>query len=64
MNKRVNAPAILLCVAFETIAEGLKKYGGRHQEFPKERSLFPYGFSPTEEAGILQRLKALEAGPS
>jgi hypothetical protein len=63
MNKRVNAPAILLCVAFETIAEGLKKYGGKHQEFPKERSLFPYGFSPAEEAGILQRLKALEAGP-
>lgn len=61
MNRRVNAPAVLLCAAFDTIAEGLKKYGGKHQEFPKERSLFPYGFSPAEEAGILQRLKALEA---
>jgi hypothetical protein len=61
MNKRVNAPAVLLCAAFDTIAEGLKKYGGRQAEFPKERSLFPYGFSPAEEGGILQRLKALEA---
>jgi hypothetical protein len=61
INKRVNAPAILLCVAFETIADGLRKYGGKHQEFAKERSLFPYGFSPAEEVGILQRLKALDA---
>lgn len=61
MNTRVNAPAILLCAAFDSIAAGLKKYGGRHAEFPKERSLFPYGFSPQEEVGILQRLKALDA---
>jgi hypothetical protein len=63
MNKRVHAPAVLLCAAFDTIAEGLKKYGGRHLEFPKERSLFPYGFSPQEEVGILQRLKDLDARP-
>jgi hypothetical protein len=61
LNKRVNAPAVLLCAAFDTIAQGLKKFGGRHAEFPKERSLFPYGFSPQEEVGILQRLKDLEA---
>lgn len=61
LNQRVNAPAVLLCAAFDTIAAGLKKYGGRHAEFPQERSLFPYGFSPQEEVGILQRLKALEA---
>ena len=61
LNKRVNAPAILLCAALDTIAEGLKKFGGRHQEFPKERSLFPYGFSPQEEVGILQRLRSLDA---
>jgi len=63
MNKRVHAPAVLLCAAFDTIAEGLRKYGGRHLEFPKERSLFPYGFSPQEEVGILQRLKDLDARP-
>jgi hypothetical protein len=60
-NRKVNAPAILLCASFESIAEGLKRYGGKHRDFPNERSLFPYGFSPQEEAGILQRLKALDA---
>jgi hypothetical protein len=60
-NKRVNAPAVLLCASFGAIAEGLKKYGGKHEAAPGERSLFPWGFSPKEEAGILERLKALEA---
>jgi len=45
----------------QAIAAGLKRYGGKHREFPNERSLFPYGFSPQEEAGILQRLKVLDA---
>jgi hypothetical protein len=63
LNRRVNAPSVLLCAAFDTIAEGLKKFGGRYAEFPRERSLFPYGFSPQEELGILQRLKALDATP-
>jgi hypothetical protein len=61
LNKKVNAPAILLCASFDAIAAGLKRYGGKHREFPNERSLFPHGFSPEEEAGILQRLRALEA---
>ena len=60
-NKRVNAPAVLLCASFDAIAEGLKKYGGHHERSATERSLFPWGFSPKEEAGILDRLKALEA---
>ncbi len=60
-NRKVNAPAVLLCASFEAIAAGLKRFGGKHREFPNERSLFPFGFSPQEEAGILQRLKALDA---
>ena len=60
-NRKVNAPAVLLCASFESIAAGLKRYGGKHREFPNERSLFPYGFSPQEEAGILQRLRVLDA---
>jgi hypothetical protein len=63
-NKRVNAPAVLLCASFEAIAEGLKKFGGQHELAATERSLFPWGFSPKEEAGILDRLKALEAQKS
>lgn len=60
-NRKVNAPAVLLCASFEAIAAGLKHFGGKHREFPNERSLFPFGFSPPEEAGILQRLRALDA---
>jgi hypothetical protein len=60
-NLRVKAPAVLLCASFEAIADGLKKFGGRHEQAAGERSLFPWGFSPNEEAGILDRLKALEA---
>jgi hypothetical protein len=60
-NRKVNAPAVLLCASFEAIAAGLKHFGGKHREFPNERSLFPFGFSPQEEAGILQRLRALDA---
>lgn len=60
-NRKVNAPAVLLCASFDAIAAGLKHFGGKHREFPNERSLFPFGFSPQEEAGILQRLKALDA---
>jgi hypothetical protein len=61
LNQKVNAPAVLLCASFESIAAGLRRFGGRYKEFPNERSLFPYGFSPQEEEGILQRLKALDA---
>jgi len=61
LNRKVNAPAVLLCASFESIADGLKRFGGKHQQFPQERSLFPHGFAPHEEAGILLRLNALEA---
>jgi hypothetical protein len=60
-NTRVNAPAVLLCASFEAIAEGLRRFGGKHELAGAERSLFPFGFSPNEEAGILERLRALEA---
>jgi hypothetical protein len=60
MNTRVQAPAILLCVPFTTIAEGLSEYAGNPQAPGANRSLFTYGFSADEEKGILRRLRALE----
>lgn len=60
LNKRVNAPAILLCVPFTTIAEGLSQYAGNPEAPGAARSLFPYGFTSREEEGILRRLKKLE----
>lgn len=61
MNQRVNAPAVLLCVPFQTIAEGVAQYGGKPEAAGSVRSLYPFGFGPEEEAGILQRLRDLEA---
>lgn len=61
LNQRVNAPAILLCVPFETIARGVAEFGGKAELAAGERSLFPYGFSHDEEEGILARLRELDA---
>jgi len=55
-NARVNAPAVLLCASFESIAHGLAKYAGRHPPPGSKRSLFHYGFPPEEEVGVLTRL--------
>ena len=59
MNERVNAPAILLGVPFQDIADGLRKYAGKPESSRSSRSLFPYGFAAGEEAGVLKRLQIL-----
>jgi len=59
MNRRVDAPAVLLCVAFETIAEGLSKYATRTPRIAS-RNLFVHGFTKDEEAGVLERLRELD----
>jgi hypothetical protein len=61
LDPRVNAPAVLLCVAFETIAESLWKNAGKHPAPGTKRTLFHYGFAPKEERGVLHRLNALVA---
>jgi len=58
-NARVNAPAVLLCVPFAAIADGLDKFAGRLTAHGARRSLFPYGFPPNEEIGVLKRLREL-----
>ena len=61
LNARVNAPAVLLCAAFETIAAGLTKYAGTTPLPGAKRTLFHYGFPPEEEDGVLKRLYKLVA---
>ena len=61
MNKRVEAPAVLLCAPFAVIADGLKRFAGRPDVPGAGRSLFVYGFPPDEEAGVLNRLRGLAA---
>jgi hypothetical protein len=59
INRRVNAPAVLLCASFAAIADGLAKYGGKPPAPGTRRTLFHYGFPPEEEQGVLQRLREL-----
>lgn len=54
---RVNAPAVLLRLEFEYVEIQLAKFGGRADLALQEKSLYPYAFSRTEEAGIAQRLQ-------
>ena len=61
MNTRVDAPAVLLCTPFATIADGLKRFAGKPDVPGAGRSLFVYGFPPDEEVGVLNRLRGLVA---
>lgn len=56
MCPRANAPAVLLHLGHEYLTEQIKKFGGKGARAAGERSLYPYFFSPEEEAGITQRL--------
>ncbi len=62
-NPRVNAPAVLLGISFADIALYLRRHAAEARRAPKARSLYAYGFSPAEEAGVLARLRALGAHP-
>lgn len=58
-NERVSAPGVLL---HGDVAHGTRMvavFGGRQDRAVGERSLFPWFFSPREEAGIIARLRAI-----
>ena len=56
-NDRVDAPAVLLFVHFSQIRNGIAKYAGQPALANTTRTLYPYGFSPQEEEGVLNRLR-------
>lgn len=58
-NPRVDAPAYLLWVSMDHVRAQIKRLGGTSDHPGTERSLYPYFFSPREEAGITNRLLAL-----
>ena len=62
-NSRVEAPAVLLGMSFADIADHLHRHAGMAGRVHKARSLYAYGFSPAEEAGVLGRLRMLGASP-
>ena len=62
MNKRVNAPAVLLCAPFATIADGFARFAGKPEAPGAGRSLFVYGFPPEEEAGRAEPASGTDRG--
>ncbi|MDP1683484.1 MAG: long-chain N-acyl amino acid synthase [Burkholderiales bacterium] len=53
---RVKAPAVLLRTNFAYMSEQVQAMGGRCERGPGSRSLYPFFFSPEDEAGIIARL--------
>jgi N-acyl amino acid synthase FeeM len=64
LNRFVNAPAVLLSIPFEYIAEQIAAFGGRADLDADERSLYPFAFSAREEAGIVGRLMVAQKAVS
>lgn len=66
LNRRVNAPAVLLSLDLWYAHEQVVKFGGKPELREQERSLYPFGFSAGEEAGIVGRLRRhlRSAGPA
>ena len=56
LNRRVNAPAVLLWLDFPYVDEQIVKFAGTAGQGPSDRSLYPYFFSLAEETGIISRL--------
>jgi hypothetical protein len=60
LNRRVNAPAVLLSVEFSHIREQINKFAGRSGQPVMDRTLYPHGFSADEEIRIIERLLRTE----
>ncbi len=60
-NRRVDAPAVLMVLDLAYVHDQIRRLAGKPPEETaterRERSLFPLGFSPREEAGIIERLR-------
>lgn len=59
MCGRVGAPAVLLWLRLQHADLQIARYGGHKELAGAVRSLYPFFFSPEEEIGIVQRLKAI-----
>lgn len=57
MDPRVRAPAVLLHLDLAHAEREIARVGGQRSRAREARSLYPYFFSPREEAGIELRLR-------
>lgn len=64
LNRRVNAPAVLLCLDLSHSRAQIAKLGGLQEAAVGERSLYPYFFSPREEAGVMARMQGAQNRPA
>ncbi len=55
-NPRVNAPASLLWISLDSVERQIIAHGGTSENGGRNRSLYPFFFSRTEEDGIYHRL--------
>lgn len=58
-NTRVDAPAYLMWLSVEHMAQQIRRMGGTSSHPGSERSLYPFFFSAREEEGIANRLLRL-----
>jgi len=63
LNRKVNAPAVLLSIDFSYIMEQICEFGGQEDRIAEERSLYPLAFSRREEAGMIARLMQAQTPP-
>jgi hypothetical protein len=64
LNRKVNAPAVLLCIDFSYIMEQIGEFGGQEHRIAEERSLYPLAFSLSQEAGMIAKLMQAQTPPS
>ncbi len=63
LNRRVNAPAVLLRLDLDEAHAQIAAFGGKPHLAANERSLYPYFFSIQQEAGIVGRMRWTQAEP-
>jgi hypothetical protein len=59
INRRVNAPAVLLRLELDYVRAQIMRFGGKPDLAAAEKSLYPFAFSQGEAAGISNRLAHL-----
>ena len=58
-NQQVQAPSVLLGVDLNYVATLVQQFGGKPELADKERSFYPYFFSPEEEFSLAGRLRSM-----
>lgn len=64
LNRSVNAPSVLLTIDFQYIRDQIGEFAGQPERAATERSLYPFAFTLSEEAGIITKLMAAHRPPT